>query len=451
VRFASIVHDKHHVSGRTGMGAVMGSKNLKAICVAKAGHEVEAKDPEALRAWRDRVMEVFSDSIVVESLRAFGTNANLEVGSMLGDVPFKNWSQGEWDEGVEKLNGPTYSDEILVKNYACWGCPIACKRIVRVDEEPYVVPEGAGPEYETVCMLGTNLLNGNLKSVAKGNDICNRYGFDTISAGEVIAVVIEAQEKGLLSPDECDGVSVTWGDSDAIIKLLHMIGRNEGFGERMAKGSLSLAREIGRGAEEFAVQVRGLDLPAHDPRGFHGFAIAYATSVRGACHCASTNLYLEQGSNVPLPKIGLEGPFAEQSSSGKAYLTARAQEIAQICNSAVVCLFTAISFDEDMLVDAMNYVTGFGYDLDSFMRVGERIWYAKRGLQHLFGSDGSDDTIPQRIMTPLEDGPAAGSVPDFDLMKREYYEYRGLDEKGRPSREKLVSLGLERLADLLGL
>jgi len=451
VRFANIVHDKHHIAGRTGMGAVMGSKNLKAISVVGAGKKLEVADPDALKAWRQKVMEMFAESIVVESLRAFGTNANLEVGSMLGDVPFKNWSLGEWDEGVAKLNGPTYSDEILVKGYACWACPIGCKRVVKVEEGPYKVPEGAGPEYETVCMLGTNLLNSNLASVAKGNEICNRYGFDTITAGEIIAVVIESQEKGLISPEACDGVKVGWGDSTGIIRLLEMIGKNDGFGAKMALGSRSLAKLIGGGAEEFAVEVRGLDLPAHDPRGFHGFAIAYATSVRGACHCASTNLYLEQGSNVPLPKIDLEGPFDEQSSIGKAYLTARAQELAQIFNSAVVCLFTAISFNEDMLLEAINSVTGFDYDLDSFMRVGERIWFAKRGLQYLFGSDGSDDVIPKRIATPLSEGPAQGSVPDFDLMKKEYYEYRGLDSRGLPNRDKLEDLGLNKLAELIGL
>ena len=451
VRLAAVVHDKAHIAGRTGMGAVMGSKHLKAISVVGAGKKPEPADAEALKEWRQKVMDIYSGSIVVESLKAFGTNANLEIGAMLGDVPIKNWQIGEWDDGLTSLSGPTYSDTILVKGHACWACPIGCKRVIKVDEEPFTVQEGPGPEYETVCMLGSNLLNDSLPSVAKGNELCNRFGIDTISMGEAIAVVTECQEKGLLTAEDCDGVAITWGDPEAMLRLIEMTCENEGFGARMAEGSRALADSIGGEARQMAVQVRGLDLPAHDPRGFHGFAIAYATSVRGACHCASMNLYMEQGSAVPMPKIDLEGPFDEQSSIGKAYLTARAQELAQILNSAVVCLFAATSWDEDMLVDGMNAVTGAGYDLDSFMAVGERIWYIKRGLQHLFGYGGEEDVIPQRLTVPVAEGPHEGSVPDFEMMKSEYYEYRDLDASGRPTRERLEKMGLVSLADRLGL
>jgi len=449
VKFANIVHDKGHIAGRTGMGAVMASKNLKAVSVIGAGKKLENADDEALKKWRKEIMEIFKESLVVETLRAFGTNGSLEIGSMLGDVPFKNWQEGEWDEGVAKLSGPTYSDEILVKGHACWACPIGCKRIVKVDEEPYSVPEGAGPEYETICLLGTNLKNDNLPSVVKANELCNRYGMDTITMGETIAVVIECQEKGLLKPDECDGVSITWGDADGMLRLIEMTASNEGFGARLAEGSRALASSIGGDAPDMAIQVRGLELPAHDPRGFHGFAIAYATSVRGACHCAATHL-IEQGAAVPYPKIGMDEQLDEQSSVGKAYLTARVGELTQIFNSAVICLFTATCINDDQLLEAMNAVTGFDYDIDSLMQVGERIWFIKRGLQFLFGSTGEDDVMPPRIGVPVEEGAHAGSIPDFDLMKREYYEYRKMDASGKPTREKLEELGLASLADRLG-
>lgn len=451
VKFAAIVHDKHHIAGRTGMGAVMGSKNLKAISVVGAGKKAEPADPEALKEWRDKVMEIYSESLVVESLRAFGTNANLEVGAMLGDVPFKNWQVGEDDEVIAKINGPTYSDDILVKGYACWACPIGCKRVIKIEEGPYQVPQGAGPEYETICMLGSNLLNDDLASIAKGNEICNRWGIDTITMGEIIALVTECQEKGLLTPEECDGVAISWGDPASMLKLIEMTAAQEGFGARMAKGSQALSEEIGGDAPSMAVQVKGLDVPAHDPRGFHGFSLAYATSPRGACHCASMNLYMEQGSAVPLPQLDLEGPFDEQASEGKGYLTARAQELAQIFNSAVVCLLAAVSWDEDLLVTAINSVTGFGYDLDSFMQVGERIWFIKRAIQELYGVGGDQDVMHPRFYTPVEEGPHAGSVPDFDLMKSDFYEYRKLDESGRLSREKCEELGLGFVADRLGL
>jgi len=451
VKFAAIAHDKAHFAGRTGMGAVMGSKNLKAISVVGAGKKAEIADPDALKAWRKKVMDIFAESIVVESLKAFGTNANLEIGSMLGDVPFKNWQLGEWDDGIALLNGPTYADEILVKPHSCWACPIGCKRVIKVDEPPYQVPEGAGPEYETICMLGTNLMNDNLASIAKANETCNKCGVDTITLGEVIALVIECQEKGLLTPEECDGVAITWGDHEGMTKLVEMVCKNEGFGARMAQGSRALAESIGKEAPDMAVQVRGLELPAHDPRGFHGFSLAYATSVRGACHCASMNLYMEQGSAVPLPELDLEGPFEEQSSEGKAYLTARAQELAQVFNSAVVCVLAAVSWDGEMLVTAMNAVTGFDYDLDSLMAVGERTWFLKRGLQELFGSGPEEDVMHSRIYIPVEEGPHTDSVPDFELMKKEYYEYRGMDDKGHMARGKLEKLDLAPLADRLGI
>jgi aldehyde:ferredoxin oxidoreductase len=446
----AIVHDSAHIAGRTGMGAVMGSKKLKAISVVGIGKKVEIADPEKLKVWRQQAMDNYAESLVVESLRAFGTNANLEVGSMLGDVPFKNWQVGENDEVVEAINGPTYTDDILVKGHACWACPIGCKRVVKVDEGPFAMEQGAGPEYETICMLGTNLLNDNLQSIAKANEICNRLGIDTISLGEAIALVTEAQEKGLLTPADCDGIAITWGDAEAMVKLCELAGKNEGFGKRLGEGTKALAESLGPDAADMAVQVRGLELPAHDPRGFHGFSLAYATSVRGACHCASMNLYLEQGSAPALPDLDLEGPFDEQSSIGKAYLTARAQELGQIFNSAVVCLLAAVSWQEEMLVTAINSVTGFGYDLDSFMEVGERIWFIKRGLQFLFGSTGAEDICPPRLMQPVKEGPHEGSIPEFDMMLREFYEYRELDAEGRPTRAKLEKLDLAGLADKLG-
>ena len=451
VKFAAIVHDKHHIAGRTGMGAVMGSKNLKALAVVGAGRKVEIADPDTFKAWRQTVMEDIGNSLVVESLKAFGTNCNLEVGAMLGDVPFKNWQIGEDDEVVAKINGSTYDDEILVKGYACWACPIGCKRVVAVEEGPYRVSQGAGPEYETVCMMGSNLMIDNLASIALANEMCNKSGIDTITMGEVIALVMEAQEKGLLSVDECDGVAAAWGDPDAMLKLIDMAAKKEGFGARMAEGSKKLAEEIGPEAAEMAVQVRGLDAPAHDPRAFHGFSLAYATSIRGACHCASMNLYMEAGSSVPHPQIDLDGPFEEQSSVGKGYLTARAQELGQILNSAVVCLLTAVAWDTDSLVTAMNAVTGWGLDIDSLMRIGERIWTVKRGIQALYGSAGEDDVMPPRYGQAVKEGPHEGSVPDFDLMKSEYYEYRKLDENGRLSRGKCEELDLVFLAEKLGI
>lgn len=444
VKFASIMNEKGNAAGRCGLGAVMGSKKLKAI-VAKGTKKVEFAEPEKLMELRKELANKIEENMISQSLTAFGSNSAMQMGLMMGDVPIKNWQIGEWEEAIEKLSGPEMSDTILTKNHACLACPVACKRVVKIDEGPYKMEEGPGPEYETVCTFGTFLLNSDLKAVSKANELCNRYGMDTISCGSTIAFAMECFDNGLISSSDIDGLELKWGNIDAVLKMVDKIARREGFGDTLAEGSKIAAEKIGGQSKDFSVTVKGLEAPAHDPRAFHGMGLAYAVSNRGACHMNSMQMWVEQG-YVFYPKIGLEGPYGGQTSEEKAMVNVKTENIGSIYNSATLCSFAAVPFTEDDILNAINWSTGFNYSLDDLMKIGERIWMLKRGINILYGVKPEDDRLPKHILTTVEEGPQAGSVPDIDLMLKEFYDLRGLDEKGRPTKQKLEELGLAELA-----
>ncbi|MFH1537929.1 MAG: aldehyde ferredoxin oxidoreductase C-terminal domain-containing protein, partial [bacterium] len=346
-----------------------------------------------------------------------------------------------WDDGVEKINGPMLADTLLTKNSACFGCPVGCKRVVKVDDEKYKVPEGAGPEYETVAGYGTMMLIDNLGAICKINELCNQYGMDTITSGSTMAFLCECADNGLISKDDLDGVDLKWSSPDAVIELIGKIANREGCGDWIAEGSESAAGRIGKNSADFLTTVNRLESPMHDPRGFHGQGLAYATSSRGACHVNAMEMFVEQG-YVFYPELGLSDAFTGQESAGKANMVAIAQNLGAILNAACICHFPAIVFTEQDYLNSINKATGFGYDLETLMKAGERMWVLKRAINNMFGLTRENDRLPKRITTPLEDGSAAGSAPDIGLMLKEYYEVRDIDEKGRPSKAKLESLGL---------
>ena len=294
VKYAAIIHDKADAIGRCGLGAVMGFKKLKAIVVRGRG-KADIAMPEDYNKARREALDVIKDSAVAQSLHSMGTDSSMPLGMMTGDVPSKNWSLGENLEGSDALGGPTYSEKYLTRTHACYACPIACKRVVQVKEGPYKGEEQAGPEYETCCTFGTLIMNNDLAAVIKINEMCNRYGLDTISCGSTIAFAIDCFENGLITEDDTEGVKLTWGNVDGVIKMVEKIARREGFGDVLAEGSRGAAKKIGKNAADFAVEVKGLEAPMHDPRGFHGMGLAYAMSNRGACHLQHMDLFVEQG------------------------------------------------------------------------------------------------------------------------------------------------------------
>lgn len=444
VLFANIASDPGNYAGRCGFGALAGSKNLKAIAV-KGTKKIEIANKDEMVNLRRQIVEKMKSNIAIEGLTAFGSDSVMALGMMLGDVPIKNWSKGIWDEGGDALSGSTMADTILIKGHSCYGCIVNCKRVVKVDEEKYKVEEGPGPEYETCAAFGTLLFNKNLSAVAKANELCNRFGMDTISCGSTIAWAIECYEKGILTDKDTDGLKLNWGNIDDVIVIIEKIAKREGIGNILADGSKKASRKISRGSEKFLTDVKGLEAPMHDPRAFHGVGLQYATGNRGACHVNTSCMYIEHGFCF-YPEIGLGGPYEAHSAENKAQLNVGAQNIGSIFNSACICMFAGIPFSAQDILDAINYTTGFNWSLDDMMKVGERIWYIKRGINNLFGITRKDDYLPEKILTPLEEGGTNGTVPDIKTMLNEFYKLRELDEEGKVKKEKLEELGIGELA-----
>ncbi len=442
VRYAAVVHDKGHVAGRTGMGAVMGSKQLKAIVAVGRG-KPEVAAPAALKPLREDALAKQQENLMSQTFQAYGTNGAMYVGSLMGDVPFGNWRSGEWDDdALLALDGATMSETILTGSGTCHSCSVACKREVAVADGPYIVAQGPGPEYESVAAFGSMALVSDLAAIAAANDRCNRYGLDTISCGATIAFAIEATEAGLLHSD------LAWGDAAGMLAAIDDIAFRRGVGDLLAKGSAAAAAQLGPEAAAFAVTVKGLEVAMHSPRAYHSLGIGYATAPRGACHNAA-NVYLAMG-GVQYAELGVEGGQPEQSSEGKAFTSAVGQDYAAVQNAASFCMLNNINFTVTQMAEALAAVTGFPYTVAEIAQAGERLWQLKHGINLLLGATAADDRLPPRLMEPLDDGPTASSVPDMGLMLAEFYALRGLDDDGRPARDRLERLGLLDLADALG-
>jgi len=441
VRYAAISNNGAHFAGRTGMGAVMGSKKLKAILVRGSG-KVDSSMPEEFKEVRKELNKKTREHMTAQSLKELGTDATMSMGMMTGDIPIKNWEIGEDLEFSEALGGHTLTEKYLTKPFACYSCPIACKRVVRVEEGPYRTEgEIPGPEYETCAAFGTMLLNKDLAAIIRGNYLCNDYGMDTISCGSTIAFAMECYEKGLLSAPDAGGLELTWGNIEAVIELLPKIAFREGIGNLLADGSREAARRIGKGADKLTVEVKGLEAPMHDPRGFHGMGLGYAISNRGACHLQHMDLYIEQGMAAYI-EAGLEEDYLAQTSEGKARMHYLSENLGALASAAPICIFSLGCITAEDFTSMLRVTTGFDYTLNELLECGERIWLLKRVLNNLTGTTREDDRLPLKILSPVKEGAAAGSVPDIEKMLSEYYELRGLDSDGVPKREALEKAGL---------
>ena len=360
VRFAAIGNDKGHFVGRTGLGAVMGAKRLKAICVRGSGKLEKADEARFREIHKAAVLEI-KESALAGSLHAMGSDANMDIGMINGDVPVKNWSVGEDFELSGALSGPTLSETYLTRSHACANCPVACKRVVRVADGPFQTEEGPGPEYETCGTFGTMIMNRDLAGVIKANELCNRYGMDTISCGSAIAWSMELFEKGMLTTKDTDGIELTWGNMEAVLTLLPRIAHREGFGGLLAEGSLAAARKIGGNAVDAVVHVKGLDLPMHDPRGFHGMGLAYMMSNRGACHLQHAVLATEQGMASWPQLFPMKDDYQGTTSEGKAALVFHSENYGILGNSLSICHYLTDCLKPETIRDAFNAITGFEY------------------------------------------------------------------------------------------
>ena len=447
VKFAAVANGKDAFAARTGGGTLMGAKKLKAISVVGTG-KVEAASPEDLKAIRKETMKKVSENIIAQSLGAMGTNMGMDVGGMLGDIPTKNYSLGDPGEIALKVGGGVMTQQYLTRPEACQACSIGCKRVVKVDEGPFQVKEGPGPEYETAAAFGPLLMNDNMPAVLKLSELANKYGVDSISCGASIAFAMECFEKGVITSDDLDGDSLRWGNVDDIFTMFDKIVSRKGFGDVLAEGTRAAAKKIGKNSEDFTCEVKGLDSPMHDGRALHGIGLAYAMSNRGACHLQHLDLALESNW-CAYPEVGLDGGYVGMSSEGKADVVCKCENLGMLTNACIICQFNFFALTVTDLVDMMKFSTGFDYDLEELVACGERIWMLKRGLNNLMGVTAADDRLPKRMLTPFTEGGAAGSLPDMEKMLKEYYPLRGLDAQGRPLKEKLEALGLAELATKL--
>ena len=438
-KLACIMNDDGRTFGRTGLGAVMGSKNLKAIAVRGSRKVLIADEKEFMDCVREH-REKAKESSRAQGLKKDGTSMSVETFEHIGNLPTKYWTKGIF-EGAAKISGSTMTKSILSKTVACYACPIGCGRYIELKEGPYAGLRGPGPEYETIAAFGSLCLNDNLESIAKANDLCNRYGLDTISAGSTIAFAMECYEKGLITKKETIGVELTWGNHEAIVKMVELMGRKEGFGAILADGVKEASRRIGKGSEKFAMHVKGLEVPMHEPRRHKSMGLGYATSNRGACHLQGTPMFIERG--MLMPEYGLKKKMDGFSIERKPEITTLYQDLGAAFNALGVCIFTIFDITPvDLIARAYTALTGHGIDKTSLRETGERIWNLKRIFNMKCGVTPRDDTLPQRFTgEQLNEGAAKNSVCELEPMMKQYYKLRKWDSSsGKTSKAKLGTL-----------
>ncbi len=445
VRIASIMNDgtDARAAGRCGVGAVMGSKKLKAIAV-RGSQKPPTADEQALinsvKKW---------GPVIVKSTgwAKIGTSNGIEGAEAIGNLPVKNWSQGNFP-GVKTINGYYMADTILTKRYYCEKCVMGCGRTVEVKQGKYKSTEGGGPEYETIGHMGSNCLIDNIDAIALANELCNRYGIDTISTGAAVAFAMEAYERGLITKEMAGGLEIKWGDPDVLIALVKKIASREDIGYLLGEGTRAAAKTLGGVAEEFAVHVKGLEFPAHDPRNAVGTGLQFATSARGACHLSSFTHDFEIG--CTFPELGYDKSPNRWEINGKGEFIAKFQNVMGMFDSLTHCKFLVYGLGDSIIktmLDWVNAVTGWDMTFDEFMLTGERIFNLKRLYNVKHGISRKDDTLPPRILTHKRGtGGAAENLPFLGAMLSDYYQYRGWDEFGIPTKATLERLGLDELA-----
>jgi aldehyde:ferredoxin oxidoreductase len=426
-------------AARGGMGAVMGSKNLKAM-VVYGTKEIPLADREALKQNIRALLPHIRKA--TETFRKYGTAGGVDNYEKIGNFPIQNWRGSHWD-GAAKISGVAMERTILSGRKACFGCPIACGRHIRLTEGPYAPLNCAGPEYETVGLIGGSCLIDDLAVICQANELCNRFGLDTISTGATIAFAMEAFEKGIIGLGDTGGVELTWGNGPALLEMIGKIARREGIGDLMAEGSRKMAVALGKNAVEFAVDVKGLEPSAHDPRRFFSQALSYATAARGACHNASWSHPYEMG--LSMPEIGIPEPQDPYRIEGKAEMTAKLQDLMSVMDALILCRFAQVGKAVNVInmVDWLRLITGRETDVEGFMRTGERIFTLKRLYNTRIGISRKDDFLPPRFLTLNRKGEdLTNQLPPMGRLLADYYEYRGWSEGGIPTTEKLRELGL---------
>jgi len=429
VTYACAVTGRTHIAGRGGVGAVMGSKNLKAL-VARGRSLIEASNPERFsRLAKDFRRKVLANP-GVKVRHDLGTVMWVNMSNHAGFLPTRNFQSGTFEE-ADAISGERMRDEFVVGHTACYACGIACGKRTRFEKGKHAPLEVDGPEYETIALLGSNCGIGSLAAIAKSSQICDNLGLDTISTGGSIAFAMEASERGLLK--QSDVADLRFGNDDAVHKLINLIASRRGVGDLLAEGSLRAAERLGHDSSSYAIQVKGLELPGVEPRASWGMALAYSTSDRGGCH---------QRCWTPSAELG--GTLPRFSMKGVPEYVKRTQDERSVCFSLVLCDF--LPFDVPEMVEIFNSATGFSFTEEDYLATGERIWNLIRVFNIREGISSSDDVLPGRFANEaLPEGDGRGVSIQQETLERakaEYYALRGWSKKGIPTNELLKSIGL---------
>jgi aldehyde:ferredoxin oxidoreductase len=452
VKAACILNELKHANGRTGLGAVMGSKNLKAIAV-RGRKRMKVADEESVKRLTRWLKDTYEEPYF--SIGNLGTSRVTTMLSEQGILPTFNFREGSFT-GAETISGETMSKTILVRRGTCYGCFVRCKREVEVGAPYFVDPIYGGPEYETVAAFGSMCGIGDLKAISKANQLCNAYGLDTISTGGLISFAMECYEKGILTKRETSGLELHFGNIDAMLRMVEMIGGREGIGDILAEGMLRAAEKIGKGAEDFAIHVKGMPVPLHEPRGKVGVGLGYAVSATGPDHMEYPHdpFWATEAGIALLRPLGIFEPVdVFDLGPQKVRIFVYLQQYWNLLNSLGVCMFTAKPFGPQTLngiVDYVKAVTGWETSLFDLLKVGERHANMARIFNLREGFTARDDTLPNRFFRPMEGGTLKGKKIDkkeFSNAVETYYEMMGWDpETGAPKKAKLAELDLDWLS-----
>ena len=429
VKFACIMNEYHRAAGRSGVGAVMGSKNLKAIVVRGTG-SIKVDNPAAfMQACHDARKKLREHEVTGEGLGAYGTNILVNILNEHGGLPVKNFSEAAVFPNAEKISGEYHAEKYLVRNKGCFGCTIACGRVTNIPQGRFK-SSGEGPEYEATWTFGSNLAIDDFEAICKANFLCNELGLDPITMGGTISCATELVQRGIIPRTVAD---LRWGDGAMLVDLVRKTAYREGFGDELAEGSYRLAEKYGH--PEFSMTVKKQELPAYDPRGLQGIGLNYATSNRGGCHV--------RGYMTSPEVLGLPERVDPDATEGKPALLKTFQDLTALCDSAGICLFTTFAIGLPEIAAQLRTATGLNISDDEYLLAGERIWNLERLFNLKAGFSKKDDTLPPRLLKdPMPGGPHKGRVVELDKMLPEYYRLRGWNEEGVPTQERLQQLGL---------
>ncbi|MFX0048398.1 MAG: aldehyde ferredoxin oxidoreductase family protein [Candidatus Hermodarchaeota archaeon] len=442
VKYA-IVASEDKAAARTGMGAVMGSKKLKAITVRGSKRKYNAFAPEEYKEAVKTTIDHIKNAFMSEMFGDLGTSSGVDMYNATGELPIKYWTQGTW-EGAYNISGSTAFEKIFTGSYPCFACPIGCSKRAKIDEGEFKTDgEIEAAEYETVAGFGSMILNDNLEGIQRANYLCNDYGIDTISGSSTISFVYKLFNDGKISSDDLNGIEPIWGEILPALELLKKITFREGIGDIMAEGSDYVGKNFNIPSDEIAT-VYGMEIPYHDLRRMYGMAAGYALATpRGPCHTSCDAYIVLLG--YPFSEYGIElNVDWYQDDRPMAEFCARIQDYRALYASLIICTFA--NPPPEMVLNMVTQATGLNLNMEDFKKLGERNYMIKRLFNLKMGLTPADDRLPKIVLNPVNEGGSAGKTPNFQRLKEAYYEYRQFDKvSGYPNQEKLKSLGLDNI------